>query len=209
MERTRVTIRYERLRRHFRPILEEWTKLICRYTEEYDPTDALYWYNERATLSTLAHAIVRKKSFVLEEYRMKKHSIHDRPWEGRADLFFVCGKTKYVAEAKQMWLSISSRAKRSRWQKRIGEKLNIAKHEAVQSKEHQGLQAIGVLFVVPYVSDRDSEETESLTRDCITQMSDLDYDAMAYAFPRGTQVKSKAGYLYPGVFCFIRVPKKT
>ena len=119
MARTGITIRYEKLRRHFSPILEEWTKLICRYTEEYDPKDALYWYNERATLSTLAHAIVRTNSIALEEYRMKKHSIHDGQWEGRADLFFVCGKTEYVAEAKQMWLSISSRAKRSRWRKRI------------------------------------------------------------------------------------------
>jgi len=208
MARTGITIRYERLRTHFRPILEEWTKLICRYTEEYDPEDALYWYNERATLSTLAHAIVCQNNIALEEYRMKKNSIHDGQWEGRADLFFVRGMTHYVAEAKQMWLSISHRAQRSRWRKRIGDKLNIARREAVQSKEYQSMRPIGVLFVVPYVPDREADKTGSLIEDCITRMRDLDYDTMAYAFPRGAKVCSKSGYLHPGVFCFIRVPRK-
>ncbi len=178
-------------------------------SEEIDPKDALYWYNERATLSTLAHAIVRTNNIALEEYRMRKNSIHQGPGEGRTDLFFRCGRTEYVAEAKQMWLSISKRAKRGSWRNRIGKTLYKARREAVQSKDYGGMQAIGILFVVPYVLDREPAETKTLIEDCINRMRELEYDAMAYAFPKGAQVYSKADYLHPGVFCFIRVPRKT
>ena len=76
------------------------------------------------------------------------------------------------------------------------------------------LKIILLLFPVPdpqliaqYIPE--AGETEFLIEDCINRMRNIDYDAMAYAFPRGAQVYSKAGYLHPSVFCFIRVPRKT
>lgn len=206
---TMVRIRYPQLRRHLQPILEEWTKLICRYTENVCPTDALYWYNERATLSTLAHAIARRNHIVLEEYRIQKRSVHDGRWEGRADLYFICGETGYVAEAKQMWLPLSRRTRTSIWQQRINKMLTQAKSEAVTAKEYPDLKALGVVFVVPYITHSKAEDCQALVEGCIKQMRQVKWDAMACAFPRKAETYSKRKCLHPGVFCLIRLPKRS
>ncbi len=209
MRKMDVTVRYSKLRNHLYPILKEWTKLICRYTEKVNSEDALYWYNERATLSTLAHAIARRGHVVLEEYRMQKRSLREGRWEGRADLYFVCKKTDYVAEAKQLWLSISKRSRRSSWKPRINKILIKAKSEAVTAKDYPDLKALGVVFVVPYVPPSEVENCQKLVEDCITHMRKINWHGMAFAFPRNPETFSNRKYLHPGVFCLIRLPKKT
>ena len=67
-------------------LLKQWFWILNRW-EEADGEDAAYWYNERATTSTLAGAVWKCKGFALEEYRCsrlygKKASF------GRADLWF-------------------------------------------------------------------------------------------------------------------------
>jgi len=39
------------------PILIQWLKINREYLEEYDCDDCLYWYNERASISSVAGAV--------------------------------------------------------------------------------------------------------------------------------------------------------
>lgn len=201
-----VKVREETLRPHLYPILEEWVEIISTYTNEYDPEDALYWYNERATLSTLAAAITRQpyRTFVLEEYRTEKRDDERGKWPGRADLFFVCHRTAYVAEAKQVWVSISSRAGES--VAKITKALHLARKEAVKGKslEHRRL---GIVFVVPRLPLSELDDRHERIRDFISDLDKVDYEAMAYAFPDAAKVRGKY-YIYTGVACCIRQPRK-
>jgi hypothetical protein len=73
---TKVVIWNDRLRPDFQPVLTEWIKVI-RSHSEFDPSDPLYWYNERASLSTFASALARTGSHVLEEHSSRKNHGRD------------------------------------------------------------------------------------------------------------------------------------
>lgn len=65
-----IDIRYKKLS-PLKPLLNEWIRIhesFCKLNKD----DSLYWYNERATLSTLAGADWSLKGYCLEEYRTDK-----------------------------------------------------------------------------------------------------------------------------------------
>ena len=73
-----------------------------RYRQVYID-DCLYWYNERATVGSLAGAIWRTGGFAVEEYREPKKR-KGKHYMGRTDLWFSLGENNrkcYVVEAKQ------------------------------------------------------------------------------------------------------------
>jgi len=180
--------------------------IIDSFTNDYDNEDALYWYNERATLSTFASAIsrVHKDSHVLEEYRTDKKDDEHGKWNGRADLFFVIKRTEYVAEAKQLWVSISCRAKKN--VQKMKDSLKLARKEVVSSTDIVKYK-LGIIFVVPLLPISELDSLEERKEEFIRQVNEVDYGAMAYTFPSDCLAKGKK-YFYPGVACCIRVPKR-
>jgi len=101
-----ISIRYGKLK-HIEALLSKWVKMhesFCNYSTK----DSLYWYNERASISTLAGAVWKCSEFSLEEYRtIKKY--RKGSWSGRADLWFTWENREYYVEAKQIWISLSNK----------------------------------------------------------------------------------------------------
>lgn len=203
----KVIVRTETFRSHFLPILKKWADIIEQYTNNYNNDDALYWYNERATLSTLAGAIWKenKNNFVLEEFRIDKRSKRDGNYKGRADMYFTYGRKQYIVESKQIWVSISDRANITT--NIINKSLRDARHDAAKSRSAEET-ALGITFVVPYIPVTEQSQQDNLIKEFITELCNVDCEILAYVFPEKANVFSEEGYLYPGVACCIRRPKK-
>ena len=204
MKTSKVTIRNNNLRYHLSPVLENWIEVICDFTNNYDNSDALYWYNERANVGALASALTLSDSYVLEEYSCPK-SYHGEKWQGRSDIFFVCGNQGYVAEAKQCWVSISRRSKP--FYEKVNNLLKEAREQAVSSEEKE-CRKLGVVFIVPYIPKTETDNKNELISHFQSSLSKFDYGAMAYAFPEKGEVINTTGYLYPGVACLFRQTKR-
>ncbi len=85
------------------PVLTQWLRTNRDYLEEYDCEDALYSYNERASIGTLAGAIWKCNGLALEEYSATKGKGDDKS-RGRVDLYFHYAGKEVVAEAKMDWI---------------------------------------------------------------------------------------------------------
>ena len=203
----KVTIRDNSCRGHFTKLLNEWCNVIERYTEEYDQKDALYWYNERATLSTLSVAAGRSDFYVLEEYSTQKYDrSNNNKYKGRSDLFLGIGRSSYVFEAKQIWVSLSERAKDPK--SKIKLSLRDARREVVVSNAHGTMSSYGIVFAVPFIRKSYWNDRSQYLDKFIGILKDLDYDAMAYVFPDNGKTITEDGTYYPGVVCVIRSPRR-
>lgn len=203
----KITIRDDRRRIHFGEILDEWCNVIEKYTNEFSPDDALYWYNERATLSTLSVSAGRKDFHVLEEYRAdKKGNKSGEIYKGRTDLYLAKGHTEYVLEAKQIWVSISGRESNNT-NKKIISSLTKARVDAAASNINK-LPVFGVVFAIPYIPKTYIKNSEALIKNFTSSLNNIDYDAMAYVFPKKSKAINDRGEFYPGVVCVIRAPRR-
>ncbi|MFH1703119.1 MAG: hypothetical protein ABIB41_06780 [Nitrospirota bacterium] len=83
----------------------------------------------------------------MEEYRTDK--IYGREyWPGRADLWFSWKRTTYLAEAKQVYVSLSIKANNS--SEKIREALKQAKMDAAASRGESD-NRLGIVFAIPYI----------------------------------------------------------
>jgi len=205
VEEIKVSFRTEKFRHHFEDILLEWVKLVVDFSNKYDSEDSLYWYNERATLSSLAGAMWRNDCFVLEELSIDKFSNRGEEWPGRADMWLLIGNTEYIIESKQVWVSLSKRA--SATHKKIITSLKDARKDAVNAKWN-GSKALGMTFVTPRIPPSEVKYKEQYVAKFQRELKKFDYDFMAYAFPNEARVLSTGGYSYPGVALLARVPKR-
>jgi len=202
----KITIRDEKRRAHFNEILEEWCQVIAKYTNEYCPEDALYWHNERATLSSFSVAAGRQNFHVLEEYKAdKKGEDRSKRYTGRADLFLAKGRTEYIIEAKQVSFSISKQSGSP--VKKITKSLSQARKDAASSNIDGG-PVYGLVFAVPYIPKLFMDDQDDLIKEFIVSLKEIDYDAMAYVFPEKAETRTKSGTFFPGVVCVIRAPRR-
>ena len=92
-------------------LLEQWTAMVERYAAIHKYVDNCWWYNERATLSSLAGAAWSMENWVaLEEFSTRKrHKVKADGMEsgdlrpGRCDLYVTNRKVCFGFEAKQAW----------------------------------------------------------------------------------------------------------
>ena len=189
-----------KIRAHFSKIIRCWLGIIEKYSDEYTD-DALYYYNERATLSTLAGAVWRSGEYALEEFGSFKIKKRKRIL-GRADLWFSFGQKEYLIEAKQIWPSIS------RWSsdlnKQLDNGLNNAVNDVRKLKKYSygdSVELVGILFVTPYLppSDQGKANVTKGNSKLINAIKNTPSDFYGFVFPSATSARDKYGYLYPGV----------
>ena len=192
----------------FDAIMEEWCIYVEKYTD-YFGDDAVYWYNERASVGSFAAAAGKKDYFVLEEYAATKKSSEGFK-NGRVDLFLSKkDRPLYILEAKQVRCPISARADGSTNKNKIKDALKQARSDAVNSKaEDKDFKAYGLVFVVPHIAKSFCEDAENLIEEFIKLVSGIDFDAMAYVFPENAETYTDSQRFYPGVVCLLRAPRR-
>jgi len=188
-------------------LLLEWVWVNKHSAKEWEWNDCPWWYNERASLSTLAGAVWNVGGVVLEEYASKKRS-REGKYSGRCDLYFQIGKTEFIAEAKQCWLSTEKNAG-STYQY-VSESLNMAcaraRDNRAGTKKREKL--IGIVFAVPHItpSGVETRGAKKIILEWQQEILKIKNCALAWVFPLKTW-KLEAeddGYVYPGIAMLIR-----
>ena len=176
-------------------ILRQWIKLIGDSSTE---KDALYWYNERATVSTFAGAIWRAGGLALEEYRtIKRHG--KTKWEGRSDLWFRWKNADYVVEAKLCWLSLNKGTTERNIDDAVNKKLKEAEQDVVCSHREGRPHRLGFVFVVPEIPKQDKRKTDKLLMTFLKRLRKIDFCLSAWNFPKITGKLEADNKIYPGV----------
>lgn len=134
-----------------RPLLEEWLNVLADACQSDGYEDNPWWYNERASLSTLAGAAWRLKGWqALEEFSVAKRGyppksgIGDRQGRrGRCDLYIADHRRHtYGIEAKQAWQTMGEKGRRDH----IARAMDLAKTDAGNLHSHMVKFRLGATF---------------------------------------------------------------
>ena len=183
-----------------RRVFEEWIRTIRQYAARtrsaLGSPDYPFWYNERASLGSIAAAAWLANGVALEEYSARK-----REARGRADLWILIDGERFAIEAKQAWPSIGTRAQglpaqdSRKW-------LNAAKRAARELSKDEGLR-VGLVCIAPSLPEGEINQLESLVRDFREEVSRVGA-AMVWWFdlrqPPGDDADRR---LYPGVLILL------
>ncbi|MGD9969155.1 MAG: hypothetical protein AB7S65_01745 [Sulfuricurvum sp.] len=87
-------------------IINQWIQNNIDYLEKHNFDDAAYWHNEMANISCLSGAIWKLGGVAVCEYTIDKDTCKNgkltqgEDLNGRADLYFMMEKKRYLVEAK-------------------------------------------------------------------------------------------------------------
>jgi hypothetical protein len=184
------------------PVLNSWIENIDLYLQYFGNSDCPWWYNERATLSSLAAAIWKNGGVALEEYSIDKGA-KSKEWIGRCDLFIGLQSNTFACEAKQAWCPIGRRAKNG--VKIAKQSLEAACKDARKLPKEEGTR-LGICFAVPYLPSQDSSFIDVQLTHWLEEISKIDYDAIAWRYPIQAlnNMKSSINYYHPGVTLLIK-----
>ena len=186
-----------------------WTWLNRDMAKSWKWKDCPWWYNERASISTIAGAVWNAGGTALEEYSSKKRK-GGRSAYGRCDLYFRIGRDEYVTEAKLCWLSAGRQARDMEGNVRywLDEAYKDAKRTAVDLRG--GETILGILFVVPCVPQKSEEdflgERIKGVQEVFIDIAKKEKCALAWIFPRDARKMTYrgAGYIFPGTAVLIK-----
>lgn len=175
--------------------LRTWFALLDRFDPGVNPkgTDALaaYWYNERATLSSLAGALWQNpKSKVLEEYTTYRSDGGVERY-GRADLWWsLADQVEYVIEAKQFWpLTTKSLTEKASLY------LDVAESQC-QADRYGGDNRLAIVFCAPSLFEKpDKEEIAEWTE----AAASIEADMKAIYLNTNAPQSPMNNRFYPGV----------
>lgn len=197
------------------PLLKSWTGVVMDYCRSDSFEDAPWWYNERASISTLAGAAWRLKGWqALEEFSTIKrgtppgsHVNRIREKRGRCDLYVAHGTTSFALEAKQAWQSIRTGIGN------VQSAMAQARADAGNLTADQGDHRVGIVFTAPNLSiasvtkatkDREIVDHKAVREHVCKWLKNASleqFDAYAFVFPNrcGQLVSKKTQNIYPGV----------
>ncbi len=202
------------------PIITKWMNLIRRYSNLHKNADTLYWYNERATLSTFAGAIWKLNGTALEEFSStkikSKKKKSERTKSGRTDLWFDYHGKEYIVEAKQ--ISPSMNPDKPEIVDKLKKSLTNACGDAAKfsrKNPQKKCVRIGITFLTPYLpksykdNDKDinSKISELKEELCAGLKLKRDYHLLAWLFSNSTLKlhDPKDDLTYPGVVIAAKV----
>lgn len=222
---SRSNVRVRQDLRGLRPLLEAWTDVLDSYCRAHGFEDNPWFYNERATLSTLAGAAWRLNGWTaLEEFATKKWG--GRPKEGgvesgalrrgRCDLHVSHGSTSFAIEAKQAWQPIGRT--RSPFA-RADEALLLAKKDARALTNDAAHWRLAVVFTVPILpvamvrcAAGKVERAQVMDRvdAWLDDFNARGHDAAAHYFTSRCEamISSDRKRLYPGVALSVDICKR-
>lgn len=206
-----IDVHTSRQLRVLRPLLVAWTRAVKRYCqlEKYD--DNPWWFNERASLSTLAGAAWSIGWSALEEFNTRKRGgiipkekAGDGTRHGRCDLYIASKNCGFALEAKQAWYPMGARnniarlAMENAW--RDAGRLNI------DEADHR----LAATFVVPHFSRRRAGDTNHLAsiekwlhNEPFSTSRPPTARAWAHVFFKESFISERNGRAFPGVILLI------
>ncbi|MGE6320059.1 hypothetical protein ACQKEF_07195 [Pseudomonas oryzihabitans] len=205
-------------------LFESWIKVVTRYCD-FHQNDNCWWYNERASLSTLAGAAwAMKGAIALEEFSTEKRA---KAFEagveggelrnGRCDLYIGCsspdGSHSYAFEAKQCRQPTGERASPVLYLHRA---MDAAWEDSGHLTKYEGDTRYAATFAVPTLrldevcpDDADSGVCAEKVRERIDHWIERTENfrsprnkdtSYAYVFPDLGDVRfSNGNRLFPGV----------
>ncbi len=197
----------------WRALLEDWHRRIVKYVDAFlddrgKPTDAPYWYNERASLGVFAGAAhARRDALVLEEYRVtRSEGGAPAPTNGRADLWFQLGTAghdwRFILEAKQLWPS-TARSLASGLAREDSVLASACAQAANVEDDNRRTTRVGVIFAAPSIAE--GEDIDTRLEQMRAAAAQTRPDLLAWSFPRAarelvSKLPRTEGRRYPGVF---------
>ena len=158
--------------------------------------DYPFWYNERASLGSIAAAAWLANGVALEEYSARK-----RASRGRADLWILIDGARFAIEAKQAWLSLGTRARGSpsqlcqRW-------LSAAKRDARRLSKEEGFR-VGLVCIAPFLPEGEIDHLESRLRDFCYEVGRIGVGMAWWFDPIHSPRDDEERRLYPGVLALL------
>ncbi len=206
-----MNLQEKRILKSLEPIIKKWKIIIKTYSNENKNKDALYWYNERATLSTFAGAIWLSDGTVLEEFSATKikwkSKKSKRTKSGRTDLRFAYKKKEYIVEAKQICPSLyhSDTEIPVQLKKALKEACNDV-NDFISPTPGKKYARIGIVFLTPYFPE--SKDKSGQMRKKIFDLHNelkqkYGYRLLAWLFPPSARklqdTSNNSNLKYPGV----------
>jgi hypothetical protein len=138
----------------------------------------------------------------LEEYSTEKGKGRTR-WTGRGDLLLQIKKKDYIIEAKQKWISISSRA--TKRDDKLERSIQGALRGARDATEFRGRRS-GLVFAVPYLPKGEIDLVDERLFNWLESLREWDNCALGWVFPKEARYRFvlEDGYIYPGIAVLIR-----
>jgi hypothetical protein len=187
--------RVDPMKPKLKSLLDRWVTLVG--DPYWTNRDAPWWYNEAASVSTVAAAAWLNGGRALLDYRATK-SHENVQWKGRADIWIDLGEEEYIGEAKMYWPSLS----RSKGHGRTTKMLEWARADAKHNLKSKTITRVGLLIISPWTARLDDDALDLQTRSFIDgSIAALEGSAaIAWSFrsPWAMVPRSK-GYGYPGV----------
>jgi hypothetical protein len=186
------------------PAIEGWVRINRKFSGTYK-TDAMYWYNERPSISTLAGGAFRAGLYVMEEYvtekiKRRRRAKGRKRVNGRIDLF-IAGKRadhEAVIEAKMCWVRPGTH------KETLARSMKEACGNALDTDEY-GYRLGAVFYVVRLKKDNVSE-TE--LRRQVERVRNIKPHVIAWCFPekcRSLQARKGGKYVWPGVILAMKI----
>lgn len=160
-------------------LLDRWVSTVS--DPYWTARDAPWWYNEAASVSSIAAAAWLNAGRALLDYRAPKVR-GDVRWKGRADLWMDLGDEEYIGEAKMFWPSLLRRRGHGMTTTMLERACRDAKHNLTSD----GVSRVGVLVVAPWtrpLPDTDfRSQTDKFIQGSLTALARA--TAVAWSFVR-------------------------
>ena len=191
-----------------RPILENWFVVLRRFLDQRGAEkDNAWWYNERASVGTLAAAAWLAGGTALEEYSAikgeyvgKGKDLEDS-FPGRVDIHVTHKRSSWVGEAKHHWVNLS---KGKQGGGELETAIDFAETDVKQDKGEAEIR-IALVFAVPNMKESESHEQEALVAPWLAMTEDLGLDAIASFYPCFGERNEYKGKYFPGVTLLMKV----
>ncbi|MDR2667406.1 MAG: hypothetical protein LBB34_04855 [Holosporales bacterium] len=205
----------------FDAICKTWFKVIKDYSEICKNEDAIYWYNERASLSSFCAALGRRGITFMEEYSSLKGQGENENKKsalshGRVDLCFFHNDSWYIAEAKYLKRYFTPNGLQPALLSSPA--LAKASQDAERSqKGDPGCHALGLTFVTlsfgPNLYDTMNKQLAEFIHELPEVISKLQKTSrgafLAYCAPKNLrQLKSDSGWYFPMTLLLGKIVRK-
>lgn len=187
-------------------VLSKWIEVQDQLYYELSPNNAPWWYNERASIGSLAAAVWLCEGIAFEEYMTDKNVRDGCDKEelvgGRGDIFFRVCQTGFRAEAKQAWGKLRGYSQRSYIDKNLTNALEEARRRPVEKREHR----IGILFLSPNIPEKFGDEIDEKIADWVKILQNTRDAACAWTFPAAARkhLSEDEHKIYPGCAILIK-----